>query len=70
MEKKYPKCGFYWVCRRNTTPEIAYCWGLIWTVTGDDKPFRKESFEFIDPTPIEFPSYENISQFPVNELWK
>jgi hypothetical protein len=68
MATKYPKCGFYWVCRKNTTPEIAYCWGLYWTVSGQDKPLKRENFEFIDPNPINPPGYSHMKQFPATDL--
>lgn len=62
---KYRKCGFYWVCPFNSTPEIAYCYGLYWTLSGNDRPYKERDFEFIDPKPLKFPTYDCMKQFPV-----
>jgi hypothetical protein len=66
----YPTCGFYWVCQKNCTPEIAYCWGKYWTVTGNDHPFSITAFEFIDPVRIENPTFDRLRHFPADQLLK
>lgn len=64
---KYRKCGFYWVCSRNTTPQIAYCWGKYWTITGNERAFVESDFEFIDSTSLAFPTYNHMKQFPTSK---
>lgn len=63
-EKKYMQCGFYWVCRFQCTPEIAFCWGKYWTVTGSDKAYQEHYFEFIDPNRLVSPAFDHMKRFP------
>ncbi len=64
MKKVERRCGYYWVCQPNTTPEIAYYWGKYWTMTGQDRVYREAEFSYIMPERFEPPTFEALKQFP------
>lgn len=64
------KAGLYWVCRYNCTPEIAFRNGDMWQLIGNSKVYPLSEFEFIDPVPLAFPTYDKMRFFPAKDILK